>query len=49
MPYLYENAIKDYLGPICKDYIDYYNYNGWGTISAVIAIRWKAWRKRSEV
>lgn len=35
MPYLYENAIKDYLGPICKDYIDYYNYNGWGTISAV--------------
>lgn len=30
-----ENAIKDYLGPICKDYIDYYNYNGWGTISAV--------------
>lgn len=35
MPYLYENAIKDYLEPICKDYIDYYNYNGWGTISAV--------------
>ena len=26
---------KDYLKPICKDYIDYYNYNGWGTISAV--------------
>ena len=46
MPYLYENAIKDYLGPICKDYIDYYNYNGWGTISQWIAIRWKAWRKR---
>lgn len=35
MPYLYENAIKEYLKPICKDYIDYYNYNGWGTISAV--------------
>ena len=35
MPYLYENAIKDYLEPICKDYIDYYNYIGWGTISAV--------------
>ena len=35
MPYLYENAIKDYLESICKDYIDYYNYNGWGTISAV--------------
>ena len=33
MPYLYENAIKEYLKPICKDYIDYYNYNGWGTIS----------------
>lgn len=35
MPYLYENAIKDYLETICRDYIDYYNYNGWGTISAV--------------
>ena len=35
MPYLYENAIKDYLESICKDYIDYYNYIGWGTISAV--------------
>ena len=21
MPYLYENAIKDYLRPICKDFI----------------------------
>ena len=30
-----KNAIKDYLEPICKDYIDYYNYIGWGTISAV--------------
>ena len=38
MPYLYENAIKDYLEPICKDYIDYYNYIGWGTISAVDCI-----------
>lgn len=35
MPYLYENAIKDHLETICKNYIDYYNYNGWGTISAV--------------
>ena len=49
MPYLYENAIKEYLKPICKDYIDYYNYNGWGTIRQWIAIRWKVWRKRSEV
>lgn len=35
MPYLYETDIKSCLNTICKDYVDYYNYNGWGTISAV--------------
>ncbi len=49
MPYLYENAIKEYLKPICKDYIDYYNYNGWGTISAVDCNQMEGLRKRSEV
>lgn len=35
MPYLYENNIKDYLSAICKIYIDTYNNNAWGTVTAV--------------
>lgn len=35
MPYLYAEDFKNCLQTICKDYIDYYNYRAWGTISAV--------------
>ena len=35
MSHLYADNFKDHLVSICKNYIDYYNYNGWGTVSAV--------------
>lgn len=35
MPFLYESDIEGSLKTVCKHYIDYYDYNGWGTISVV--------------
>lgn len=35
MSHLYADNFKDHLVSICKNYIDYYNFNGWGTVSAV--------------
>ena len=35
MPYFYADNIEDHLASICKSYIDAYNNNGWGTVTAV--------------
>lgn len=35
MTYLYKDNIKDYLSTICKTYIDVYDNNGRGTVTAV--------------